>query len=106
MKEIRIPFKEIFRLAMVSGQKICTMRTRIYGQRGDQFEAFGKRFELVIVIPVIAFVAGNFLYREEGFEQPGEFHKLWEELHPRLDSNAIVFLHVFKLVPRPDEAVK
>jgi len=96
MKQIRIPFKEQFRGAVLSGQKTCTTRTNVYGKTGDQFEAFGVTFELVLVVPSIALWVGNFLYREEGFEAPGEFHLLWDKMHPRLKREAIVFVHIFK----------
>jgi len=96
--EVRIPFKEQFKEPMLSGQKIATTRTRAYGKPGDVFEAFGARFEIIAVVPSIALWVGNFLYLEEGFDQPGDFHKLWDKMHPRLKREALVFVHIFRKV--------
>ena len=96
MKEINLPFRKQFELPMLNGQKVCTTRTKIYGKVGDRFPAFGAKFEIIAICSSVAMWVGNYLYKEEGFEQPGEFHKLWEKLHPRLRRDAIVFVHFFK----------
>ena len=96
IEEIKIPFKEQFRDAMLEGRKICTTRTKRYGEVGDIFEAFGAKFEIVGVCPSIALWVGNFLYKEEGFDCPAEFHKIWKRLHPRLASEVAVFVHFFQ----------
>ena len=96
MSEINLPFRKQFELPMLNGQKVCTTRTKIYGKVGDEFLAFGASFEFVAICSSVAMWVGNYLYKEEGFEQPGEFHKLWEKLHPRLRRDAIVFVHFFK----------
>lgn len=101
MKEVRIPFKEQFREAMLSGKKTCTTRTKQYGKPEDCFRVFDAEFELIVVVPSIAMWVGNYLYKEEGFDQPGEFHKLWGKMHARLAREAIVFVHVFKRVQKP-----
>lgn len=110
-KRIKIPFKEQFRDAMLSGKKICTTRTKRYGEVGDIFEAFDAEFELVGVCPTIALWVGNFLYKEEGFEVAWDFHKIWRKLHPRLDKSAVVYVHFFRqisqlLVPQGELLMK
>ncbi len=98
MKVINFPFAEQFKDAMVSGKKVCTTRTKMFGQAGDLFEVFGAKFELVAVIPSIVLWVANYLYKQEGFQQPKEFSKAWQKVHPRLAPNAMVFVHIFKLV--------
>ena len=98
MKEINIPFKEQFQKAILEGQKICTTRTKIYGKIGDRFRVFNAEFEIIAVCPSIALWVGNYLYKEEGFENPGNFHILWGKIHPRLRPDTVVFVHFFKRI--------
>ena len=96
MKNIKIPFRAMFQEAMLTGKKTCTLRTKKYGQAGDTFEVFGTAFELIAVCPTTDRLGINYLYRLEGFNQPGELWKVWDKIHPRLDRDSVVFAHFFK----------
>jgi len=94
--KVKIPFRKQFEQVMLSGKKISTIRTKRYGKIGDTFEAFGAEFKIIAFCPSVALWAGKWLYKEEGFEQLGEFWKVWDEINPNLERNALVFVYFFK----------
>lgn len=98
MKDIRIPFRAMFKEPLIMGVKTSTLRTKQYGKVGDVFEAFGYRFELIAICPTTVRLGINYLYKQEGFEQPGLLWKVWGEIHPTLSPEAVVFAHFFKRV--------
>ena len=66
MKISRLPFGERFRYPILHGKKICTSRTKKYGNVGDIFEAFGKEFTLIEVEKKSLNEVAYVLYKEEG----------------------------------------
>jgi len=102
MKQIIIPFQARFREAMLEDRKTCTSRTRRMGNYGDYFLAFGKAFEMKLVIPFpIGFVART-LWKQEGCESPVDFRLVWKALHPRkrYDPEQKVWVHWFRRIRR------
>lgn len=98
-KIVRIPFLERFRKPLLSGDKVCTARTKVYGKTGDFFTAFGATFCIVVVEKVKLETVAE-LYNWEGFKSMVEFIQCWVHLHPRrgFDRNQKVWLHLFKKV--------
>jgi hypothetical protein len=96
-KAVLIPFRPEFKEALLEGRKTMTARTKKYGDRGDQFEAFGVPFVILKVEKIrLSDVASKF-FAEEGVESPEAYEKKWAEIHPNkgfvLDQE--VFLHTF-----------
>lgn len=98
--EIKIPFNDRFRDAMLSGRKTVTSRTRWYGKVGDTFEVFGRKFIIRERFNCrLDDVITDYL-SEEGFASPGDFIEFWQKLHPRRGYNPdqIVCVHKFSLM--------
>jgi len=96
--EIRLPFKADFKDSMLSEEKTFTSRTKRYGEIGNTFKAFGATFTIIQQFQrKLQDVADNY-HKQEGFESPEEFQKVWIELHPRKgwDPEQIVWVHEFK----------
>lgn len=83
-KKINLPFLPEFEVAMLSGKKIATTRTKRYGYPGDWFEAFGRVFVLTEVYPSFLDVVAGLHSLEEGFNSPQEFIGCWDRLHPNV----------------------
>ena len=80
---VKIPFQERWRDAMLDNRKVCTSRNRRYGKPGDIFQAFGTDFELLTIAEMSLKEVSDNLFQQEGCSSPGEFERLWAELHPR-----------------------
>ncbi len=95
----RFPFKPFFRDPMLSGRKTCTARSRIMGQAGDQFHAFGVTFEIIAVKQVELSEVRN-RWREEGCQSEGHFIQVWNDIHPmkKYSDDQQVYLHEFRLL--------
>jgi hypothetical protein len=92
------PFSAEFKEVMLNGKKTKTSRNKKYGEAGDTFKAFKKKFTLVEVKKeMLEDIAENY-FREEGFETPEEFIKKWKELHTRKGwiPDQLVYVHEFK----------
>jgi len=97
---MRIPFKAQWRDAMLTGKKICTSRTKRYGNEGDTFEVFGHTFALIgVEKQTLSWVANNLFYAE-GCDTPEAFRRVWDEIHPRRGyvGNDTVWVHYFEEV--------
>lgn len=98
MAEVHIPFQFYFRPSMLEGRKTTTARTKRYGDVGDTFSAFGRRFRIVSVreVPLKVVAEG---WEKEGVASSYHFIRVWEELHPITGyrPEQIVFLHEFEL---------
>ena len=96
---IMIPFLPEFQDRMLSGAKTATSRTEKYGNGGDIFMAFGHSFQLTKVNKVYLGDVATTFYKEEGFNNPGEFRDCWKRLHPKRNRyDQPVWLHQFKRV--------
>lgn len=97
-KQRTIPFQLEWQNKILNGIKTCTSRTKKYGNPGDWFEQFGSTFKISTVEKFPLEHVADFLYKEEGCDNPEEFIKIWVELHPRKGwvPNQIVFTHFFR----------
>jgi len=95
---VNIPFCEDFRLAMLTGRKTATSRTKRYGAGGDRFRAFGAWFTILDVQTLRLETIACEHYAAEGFDSPEAFRSVWIALHPRRGWQAeqAVWFHEFK----------
>jgi len=96
-QRVRIPFKARFREPMLSGTKIYTSRTKVMGNAGDTFKAFGATF-LIIDLSTIGLDQVADLWKPEGCKSREDFIQVWNEIHSvrgyrPTDS---VYLHEFR----------
>lgn len=96
--KVKIPFKEQFRQAMLSGRKTMTSRTKRYGEVEDTFDAFGATFQITDVMRCSLMLVANEYYLDEGCDSSEDFVKIWEKIHPRrgFDPNQGVYVHTFE----------
>ena len=94
---IYIPFGQRWRNIIPNGEKICTSRTKKYGDVGDYFEEYNCIFEIIHIEKRSLSEVANELYRFEGCDTPSSFIRIWEELHPRKKfvPEQMVFVHWF-----------
>ena len=97
-----LPFKERFRHPILAGRKVCTARTKRYGEPGDVLRtSFGFYVLLEKVCQhTLRDVRDNF-WAFEGLASPGEFEAIWKEIHPGrgFDAGQTVWLHTFRVYP-------
>lgn len=99
--QISIPFKERFRIPMLSGIKTMTSRTKCYGQIGDWFNAFDATFVLTSVVERhFDFIIDH--WKEEGCYSREDFLALWRQIHPRKENTmqTMYWVHNFQNVSR------
>jgi len=98
--EVQIPFNSIFQLAMTTGRKTCTSRTRQYGRAGDTFRAFGCLFEITKVERRMLKDVALVLHAHEGCQSRREFIEVWGTLHPRKGfvPDQLVWVHWFRRI--------
>ena len=98
-KQVKIPFLERFREPMLNGTKTMTSRTKIYGAKGDFFEAFSAEFRLdsVDAVPFAVIVPQ---WKAEGCSSRADFLGVWRQIHPRkvFEDNELLFVHRFHRV--------
>jgi hypothetical protein len=95
-KMIKIPFKDRFAEPLKSGVKTMTSRTKVYGQPGDYFFAFGDCYVLTSVIERhLDFIVDH--WKEEGCSSREDFLGVWREIHPRkaLNMQDMFWTHSF-----------
>lgn len=94
-----IPFQQMWETPMLMGTKVCTSRTKRYGNRGDFFEVFGKIFVLRGVEELPLDWVANLLYKAEGVTDPGAFVGVWNTIHPNKGyvPKQRVYVHYFNL---------
>lgn len=99
--QVKVPFLPEFKERLIAGRKWATTRTKRLGDVGDQFVAFGQRFEFTKVCDLPLFAVAAEHYQAEGFTSPEGFIDIWNNIHPRVRYNEIqrVYYHEFKLVP-------
>lgn len=105
MSEVNIPFLPRFREWLLNGTKVYTSRSKIMGEVGDTFTAFGQRFELLSVKDVSLYEV-SLLWKEEGCLDREDFINVWNHIHPRkgYSDTQRTYLHHFKALQR--EGVK
>lgn len=81
-RRIRLPFQPEWRARVLSGAKTTTVRTRRYGEPGDEFELDGALLRLVRVTPMPLRAARDLHFREEGVASAREFEEVWRANHP------------------------
>ena len=106
MKTITIPFRAYFKNRMLTGKKTATSRTRKYGEKGDQFNAFGQVFEIASVERMMLEDVAKRFFRSEGFDSKEEFLECWASIHPKakFDLTKPVWLHEFYEAPVSTES--
>jgi hypothetical protein len=94
---VTIPFRPEFKDALLEGRKTMTARTKKYGDRGDQFEAFGVPFVILKVEKQTLREIADKHFKEEGVESPEAYEKKWAEIHPvnGFIADQWVYLHTF-----------
>jgi len=100
-RRAKVPFKERFRLALLSGKKTKTTRPYLIGHPGDEFEAFDQVFEITEVEELtLGYIAKHF-YKEEGFKDESEFQVFWSKVHPhrKFNPRENAIIHTFRLKP-------
>ena len=97
---IHLPFQPQWRAAVLAGTKTTTVRTKRYGQPGDDFEVEGHAFRLVSVQPTTLAAARDTVWREEGMSSVEEFARIWKENHPSrgFRGEDQVWIHLFSRV--------
>lgn len=97
MSKITIPFRDDMKDLIIGGVKTCTTRNKRYGCIGDTFEIDKRVFVLTWVSHIYLKQVADTKYKEEGFDSPDEFIKIWEAIHPRkgYDRTQAVWLHEF-----------
>lgn len=97
MSEIRIPFREDMKRAILENRKTMTSRFMQYGRTGDYFFICGRKFVLVLVEwRSLGEVITRF-WQDEGFASPVEFLSVWKEIHPkRYGERESVCIHKFE----------
>lgn len=98
MSEITIPFREDMQVAVLSGNKTATSRTKRYGEIGDYFIINGRKFVLSYVHRIMLDEVVHGCWQKEGMESIDQFKKIWAEIHPRkgYDPNQMVWYHEWK----------
>lgn len=97
-KQVTIPFQSHWQYKMLNGLKTCSSRPKKYGNVDDWFEQFGARFIIVSINTATLEYIANYLYKEEGCDNPDEFKNIWRGLHPRKGwvPSQVVFTHFFR----------
>lgn len=97
MKEIQIPFNKWSAERLSSGQKVCTSRTKKYGEPMDFFVVDGKRYVLMRILELPLWFIVRYLWHQEGASSPEEFVKVWKSIHPRakIRTDILFYVHFF-----------
>lgn len=101
MTEVKIPFMARFEKPMLNFTKTWTSRTRVMGNIGDTFEAFGAEFVIDAVFQARLMTSACH-YIQEGCESYNDFVNVWNLIHPRKKFNAetLVWVHTFFMLPK------
>ena len=104
MMKVKIPFLPRFKEPMLSGQKTMTSRTKIYGGKGDTFDAFGATFELESVYAQ-PFIVIREQWKAEGCNSKKDFLATWRKIHPRktFTLHELLFVHRFHKIKEGDK---
>ena len=94
---LTITFRPQFREALLDGRKTATSRTKLLGNPGDRFRAFGATFILQDVRLVTLGLVARERWREEGARSQDDFKRIWASIHPRIGfrETYLVYLYTF-----------
>jgi hypothetical protein len=81
MPNITLRFTPEMRQAIYGGRKCCTARNEPKGAVGDTFVIGARDYRIIDVQEQALNDVARLLYRQEGFESPGEFIMFWKSLH-------------------------
>jgi hypothetical protein len=97
-KKIVIPFTNFMKEKIAQGIKTATSRNKKYGEEGDWFTLFERKFELFSVYKIKLGDVGKHYWSVEGFNTPAEFFAYWKDLHKRkgLELDKFVWFHQFR----------
>ncbi len=97
---VNIPFRAGFKVPMLKGVKVMTVRPRRMGNPGDTFEWFEATFLLTHVMRMRLEYVAEDCYVQEGCESADEFVEIYTEIHPVVgfDPDTIVWAHCFNLL--------
>jgi hypothetical protein len=97
MAIVAIPFQDKFEPLILNGSKICTSRTKRYGQVGDIFRVGGKWFSLMLIEELALQFIADKLYKAEGLGSPADFISVWRSLphYKGFQPEQKVFVHFF-----------
>lgn len=98
IKIIKIPFNSWSKERLLNGKKVCTSRTRIYGNEGDIIDAgTPDKYTLKKILKLPLWFVTDFLWLLEGADSSGEFVEVWKGIHPNkgYDGFQMVYVHFF-----------
>lgn len=96
MTTINLPFNKWSKERLATGQKVCTSRTKQYGNPGDKFYVENEHILKEILKFPLWFVK-DFLWYQEGANSPEEFEEVWCSIHPnkKFVNDQTVYTHFF-----------
>lgn len=97
---VTLPFQPRWRPLVLSGEKTTTVRSKRYGNVGDDFELDGRAFTLTAIEMMPLARARDLVWREEGMASPGEFEQVWAENHPQRGFRGEDAVWVHRFAPR------
>ncbi|MDD5511326.1 MAG: hypothetical protein PHI12_11055 [Dehalococcoidales bacterium] len=98
---IEIPFRKLMIERLFEGRKVCTWRSKVYGDPRQVFEVerdnIKKSFEILGVVPMRAGYVARYLHRPEGFDSEEEWIGFVARLRRghRLDLDQWGYTHFF-----------
>lgn len=105
MTSLYIPFSSKMNQAVREGRKVCTSRSKKYGDPGDLFHS--EDFALYRLVDVQQWrlrAIKSELYRQEGCSSPEEFEQVWRSLHRgHFSADKGYFVHWFQRVEEGEE---
>lgn len=98
MTVIEIPMNAWSKERLLTGQKTCTARNKIYGEVGNEIDGGTEdlyRLKNIMYIPL--WFVRDFLWFQEGAKSPEEYEKVWIDIHPRKGfiGEQKVYVHFF-----------
>jgi len=79
---VTMDIPECFRGATLHGKKVCHTCITVIGLDGDEFEAFGARFRIIVVRKQRLDEVKYHHWMDEGCTSPADFEAYWTALHP------------------------
>lgn len=98
MRKVNIPFHDRFKIAIASGNKIMTTRSKRYGHIGDYFilpETSIRCMIMGVEKMKLGFIVKNF-FKEEGFNSEKDFIDFWITIHRTYEADKEYYLHTFR----------
>lgn len=99
MTHILLKFSPEMAYAAIVGQKCCTARDEIKGERGDIFEIGGVPFRVLGVLAVRAKRVALEFFGQEGFEDTESCSAALQTIYPEVGGEDFLFVHFFARCP-------